>query len=148
MLPKPKKLNPNNKFQPLPVDAGDECFRNGIFEFNITKLLAFIKNNPDKFPVEEVDGTALRYGDEESLDEATIKTANLSAPINLAEISPGRFNVVDGSHRVERAHREGVEKIPAYRVGAADHQAFLTSERGYKAYIDYWNSKIDDITKR
>ena len=148
MLPKLNKLKLNKKFQPLPVDAGDECFRNGIFEFNITKLLAFIKNNPDKFPVEEVDGKALTYGDEESLDEATIKTANLSAPIILAEISPGRFNVVDGNHRVERAHREGVEKIPAYRVGAADHQAFLTSERGYKAYIDYWNSKVDEINKR
>ncbi len=146
MLPKPNKFKLNKKFQPLPVDAGDEFFPNGIFEFNITKLLAFIKNNPEKFPIEEVDVKALSYAGKENLDEATIKTANLSAPIILAEIGPGRFNVIDGNHRVERAHREGVEKIPAYRVSAADHQAFLTSERGYKAYIDYWNSKVDEIT--
>jgi hypothetical protein len=64
-----------------------------------------------------------------------------------AEISPGRFNVVDGNLRVERAHREGVERIPAYRVGAAEHQAFLSSTRGYKAYIDDWNLNFDDINK-
>ena len=100
MLPKPNKLKLNKKFQPFPVDAGDELFPNGI-------------------------------------------TANLSAPIILAEIAPGRFNIIDGNHRAERAHREGVEKIPAYRVSAADHQAFLTSERSYKAYIEYWNSKVE-----
>ena len=125
---------------------GTSCSQTAYFEFNITKLLAFIKTNADKFPVEQVDPNAFRPADIASLDEATIEIANLSDPIVLAEISPGRFNVVDGNHRVERAHRVGVERIPAYRVSAADHHAFLTSERSYKIYIEYWNSKVDELT--
>jgi hypothetical protein len=45
---------------------------------------------------------------------------------------------------LERAFRDGVEKIPAYRMKVEDHIAFLTTDKGYNAYIDYWNSKIDD----
>ena len=98
------------------------------------------------FQLSKSTANAFRSADIESLDEATIEIANLSDPIVLAEISPGRFNVVDGNHRVERAHREGIERIPAYRVSSADHHAFLTSERSHKIYIEYWNSKVDEIT--
>ena len=54
------------------------------------------------------------------------------------------YNVIDGNHRLERAFRDGVEQIAAYRVKAEDHLSFLTTDKGYKAYIDYWNSKIDN----
>lgn len=48
------KLKCDKKFQPMEVDAEDELFPNGIFEFNITKLIAYIKANPGSFPIEEV----------------------------------------------------------------------------------------------
>ena len=143
-----KKFKFNKKFQPRPVDEGDELYRNGIFEFNITKLRAFVMANPDVFPPEKVDVEALRTCPRIHLNESTVQTADPSAPIVLAEISPGRFNVIDGNHRLEKAHRDGVEKISTYRVTADQHVAFLTSERAYKAYIEYWNSKIDDSDGR
>ena len=139
---KPKKFKVDKNFQPLPRDAEDEFYPNGIFEFNITKMLAFIKTNPEQFPVEAVEVKSLTGAS--TLDESTIQTANPLAPIILAEISPGRFNVIDGNHRLEKANRDGLEKIPAYRVTADKHLAFLTSDRAYKAYIEYWNLKIDD----
>lgn len=138
---KPKKFKVDKNFQPLPRDAEDEFYPNGIFEFNITKMLTFIKANPEQFPVEAIDVKSLNGASK--LDESTIQTANSSDPIILAEISPGKFNVIDGNHRLEKANRDGLEKIPAYRVNAHQHFAFLTSDRTYKAYIDYWNSKID-----
>lgn len=46
MLLQPKKLKVDKKFQPLLKDLDDEFYPNGIFEFNITKLLMFIKANP------------------------------------------------------------------------------------------------------
>jgi hypothetical protein len=88
---------------------------------------------------------SVRSGSPKDLNESTITNANLSAPIILAEISPGRFNVIDGNHRLEKAFRAGQVKVPAYRVSAEHHLAFLTSEDAYKAYVDYWNSKIDDL---
>src|SRR5262249_38098473 len=140
-----KKLSVQSDFKPLPVSEGDEMYPNGIFEFNVTKLLAFIRDHPAGFPVEEVEIASLgaRFG--MPLDEETISTANLKKPIVLAEISPGRFNVIDGNHRVEKARREGMRYIPAYRVHAPRHVAFLTSVRAYQKYVEYWNSKIDDL---
>lgn len=141
---KSRKFKPNKKFKPITVDEDDERYANGVFDFNVTKLLTFIRANPDKILVEEVAGKSLRTFSAANLNEATVQGANLSVPIILAEISPGRFNVIDGNHRLEKAHRDGLDKIPIYRVMAEHHIAFLTSERAYNAYVEYWNSKIDD----
>jgi hypothetical protein len=54
-----RKLKLGKKFEPLPVDDGDEHFANGIFDFNVTKMLAFIAAQPEKFPVEQVDLSSL-----------------------------------------------------------------------------------------
>ena len=120
-------------------------FPNGIFEFNVTKMLAFIEANPDKFPIEEAEVERLRSLSPETLDEKTIREADLSKPVILAEISPGRFNVIDGNHRVESAGRRGLRTIPARRIGPEQHQVFLTSARAYEAYVQYRNSKLADI---
>lgn len=102
-----KKLTFNDKFEASLLDEGDEFYLNGIFEFNITNLLAFIKNNPDLFPIEHVQAEAIRYFDSKNLDESTLQTADLNVPIILGEISPNRFNVIDGNHRLEKAYRTG-----------------------------------------
>ena len=130
-------------FQSARVDEGDELFPNGIFEFNITKLLEHVKSNPDSFPVERVKVTDLPAWSSSDLDEATIQKADLSSPIVLAEISPARFNVIDGNHRLERARRDGAESLPAYRLSPSEHHRFLTSTRAYEEYVAYWNSKLD-----
>ena len=41
-----KKLKVHPDFTPLPVSEGDELFPNGIFEFNVTKLVVFIRDHP------------------------------------------------------------------------------------------------------
>jgi hypothetical protein len=138
------KLKLNNEFKPLSVDEDDELYPNGIFEFNITKLLIFIKANPASFSVEGVELQSLQIHTSRNLDEGTIETASLSVPILFAEISPGMFNVIDGNHRVERACRAGIDKLPVYRIYANQHLAFLTSVKAYKSYIEYWNSKVDE----
>ena len=137
-----RRLKPDKAFEPLPVEEDDELFSNGIFEFNVTKMLAFIEANPDKFPVEEADIQGLRAFSPDTLDEQTIRHADMSKPVLLAEISPGCFNVIDGNHRVEKAGRKGFKTIAARRIGAEQHPAFLTSVRAYETYIQYWNSKL------
>jgi hypothetical protein len=141
------KLKVQTDFTPLSVSDGDELFPNGIFEFNVTKLLAFIRDHPSQFAVEQVEIASLGAAFGTGLNEDVINTANLKNPIVLAEISPNRFNVIDGNHRVQRARREGMRYIPAYRVQAHQHVAFLTSARAYERYVEYWNSKVDDLLK-
>ncbi len=142
-----RKMKINNKFQLISKDDGDEFYPNGIFEFNITKLLVFIKANPHRFQPEVVSIKDIRSSSEH-LNESTIQSANTMEPIILAEIAPDRFNVIDGHHRLEKVYREGATNILAYKVKAEQHIQFLTSIEAYNEYIFYWNSKIQQYSRR
>jgi hypothetical protein len=84
-----RKLTIDNTFLPCLEEENDELFPNGIFKFNITKLLRFIQNNPGDFFLEEI---ALdEFKTYSSLNESHINTVDLSRPVILAEISPGRY---------------------------------------------------------
>jgi hypothetical protein len=47
---RPSKLKLDKRFQPCPLEEGDEAYPNGIFEFNITRLIAFIDAHPRHVP--------------------------------------------------------------------------------------------------
>ena len=49
----PRHMTPDKDFTPLPLSEGDELFPNGIFEFNITKMLAYIETDSGGFPAGE-----------------------------------------------------------------------------------------------
>src|SRR5271166_2660941 len=107
----PAKLRLAPSFEPCPVDAGDEVFCNGIFEFNITRLMAFVGAHPDRFPIEAVTvASTPNYGDSR-LDQSTIAAADFSRPVLFAEIAPGRFNLIDGNHRMARARLDGLPRV-------------------------------------
>lgn len=142
-MPYLKELKFNKKFQPVSSGIGDEMYLNGIFEFNITKLSEFINKNQDQFLIEMVEVNKIRIFPIDSPDDLIINSANLLNPIILAEISPYKFVVIDGNHRLEKAYRNNINKIPAYRVYADQHIKFFTSDKAYKEYVQYWNSKID-----
>lgn len=152
MPKKPKKqlereLTVDNNFKPCPTTDGDEFFPNGIFVFNITEMQKFINNGKDATIVKEsVDVKATKTAST-SINEDHIDSVDVSIPIILAEISPGRYNVIDGNHRLEKAFRMGMEKIFAYRLNPTQHTRFLITEKGYLAYIEYWNSKLRDLAE-
>jgi len=136
------RLRFDREFKPATVDPGDETFASGIFVFNVTKLLAYIESNPNVFSKEEVAIETVGASPSAHLNEATIRITDLSLPIILAEICPGRFTVIDGNHRVEKARRAGAKTILAYRVSPDQHLRFLTSAFAYERYVEYWNSKL------
>jgi hypothetical protein len=138
------KLTLDHTFEPCAEEEGDELFANGIFVFNITRLTAFIETHPQQFPVESVDVSEFPDYGETYLDTQTITTADLTRPILRAEISPGRYNVIDGNHRIAKARRQGTRTLPAYRISCPHHLPFITSAQAYAQYVEYWNSKVDD----
>lgn len=141
--PQPTRLKVERGFRPCPVEPADEMYPNGIFEFNVTRLLAFVQEHVDRFPVEQVELSELPdYGGNPNLNDETIRLADLSRPILLAEIAPLRYNVIDGNHRLAKARREGVASLPAYRLRCPVHVPFLTSTFAYERYVEYWNDKI------
>ena len=129
-----------NDFTPCPVAVGDELYANGIFVFNITKLVEHVRNNPDSFLLEEV-ATDEFFKEYSTIDESHVDSVDISKPVILVEISPGKFNLVDGNHRMEKARRMGISSIRAYKLSIAQHVRFLTSKKAYASYVEYVNSK-------
>jgi hypothetical protein len=132
-------VDPN--FTPCPVTAGDELFPNGIFVFNITKMTEYIQRNPNSITLKEVAVSDF-FGDFSSINESHMNSVDISRPVILAEISPGRFNLIDGNHRMEKARRKEIKSLPAYKLNPEQHTKFLTDQKAYVAYIEYWNGKL------
>lgn len=105
-------------------------------------MIDFIHQNKSQILTETVDVKSYRTGFSSSLSEETIAAAQLSTPIILAEISPARYNVIDGNHRLERAFREELTEVSAYKLTMNQHFRFLTSAEAYIAYVRYWNEKV------
>ena len=133
----------DKNFMPCAVDIGDELYPNGIFEFNITKILNYIKNYPNVVVLDEVTVSDFPKGFS-SINDSHLPSVEISTPVILAEISPGRFNLIDGHHRMEKARRVGVKRILAYKLKVDQHTQFLTSKKAYEAYVEYWNNKLKD----
>ena len=138
------KLKIDKDFTPYSTVGGDEIFRNGIFEFNITKMLEYIQENPKNIILEEVNINDFPKG-LSSINESHMDLVEISKPVILAEISPEKYNIIDGHHRIEKARRLGITKILAYRFKAEQHLRFLTNKRAYLAYVEYWNSKLEEF---
>ena len=138
-LEKPLKID--DDFLPCLVAAGDELYPNGIFVFNISKIIEYIQRNPDSVPLEEL---AVRDFSQSfsSVNESHVGSVEVSKPVILAEISPGRYNLIDGHHRMEKACRMGINSVRAYKLNVHQHMRFLISKESYEAYVGYWNSKI------
>jgi hypothetical protein len=136
-----KKLKVDKHFTPYPVDDDAELFPNGIFEFNITRLLEDIQINPGSYPAEETAVSAF-HNQFSSINQNHLDSVDISIPVILAEIAPGQYNLIDGHHRMEKAHRMGVKTVPAYKLGVEQHIRFLTSKKAYEIYVGYWNDKI------
>jgi hypothetical protein len=134
-------LKADPEFTPCPVTAGDELFPNGIFEFNITRMLEHIQRNPKGIALEEIAVSDYCDGFS-SINELHMDAVEITHPVILAEISPGRYNLIDGNHRMEKARRMGIDTILAYKLNVEQHMGFLTSKKAYVAYIEYWNSKL------
>jgi hypothetical protein len=143
-LEKPLKID--NDFTPCPFAAGDELFPNGIFVFNITKIIEYIQRDLDRVALEEVPVSDFSQ-DFSSINESHVESVEISQPVILAEISPGRYNLIDGHHRMEKARRMGRNSVRAYKLNVHQHMRFLISEKGYVAYVGYWNSKLKELGK-
>jgi hypothetical protein len=139
-------LELDNNFNPCPSVEGDELFPNGIFVFNISRMLGYIHDNPDLIMPEVVAMNDFCTGSAQ-INEEHLDSVDVSKPVILAEIAPDRYNLIDGHHRVVKAARCNIDTIKAYRLKASQHIHFLTSRESYEKYVEYWNDKITDQRK-
>ena len=134
-------LKNDPKYTPCLADTGDELYRNGIFEFNITKIFNFIENNKVKFELQPFAVKDYRAG-LSNIKKKHVASVDVSKPIILIEMSPAIYIVIDGHHRLEKARTDGITSVMAYRLTVKQFLPFMTSVKAYCEYIKYWNSKV------
>lgn len=139
-----RKLKADSRFTPCSVEDGDELFPNGIFVFNITKMTEYITSHG--VLCEEIHVKDFSRGSSKFKEEH-LPAVDVTRPVIVAEISPGRYNVIDGNHRMEMARRLGLETVMAYKVEPELHLQFLTTSQGYSAYVEFWNGKLRDLNE-
>jgi len=134
------RLRYDNKFVPCHSNIGDELFRNGVFEFNISKLIEYLQSDTSDVPLEKVSTN--RFPAEfSSIDKKHLESVSLDMPVIIAEIAPQRYNLIDGLHRMEKARRAGVETLLCHTLNVTQHVNFLTTREAYNDYVKYWNGK-------
>lgn len=80
----------------------------------------------------------------ESLDQEHLQSVNTKKPIIQAEIRIGRFEIIDGNHRFEKAYREGKKTINSYKIYAEELIPYFYTQEGYECFVNYWNLKLGD----
>ncbi len=124
-----------------------EIYKNGIFNFFISRILEDIENGIFKPRKERINIEKWRkiHCTNDSLNEEHLKTVNTRKPIIQAEISISRFEIIDGNHRFEKAFRDGKKTINSYKIYVEDLIPYFYDQKGYECFVKYWNSKLGEL---
>lgn len=137
------KIKLNNNYKPLPVSEGDEIYPNGIFNFSISRIIEHINSGELEVEKERINVKEwFKRHMQSSVNEEHLPTVDVNKPIIKAEIRPGMFEIIDGNHRIEKAFRDGVEFIDSYKLKGEQLLPYFADVRGYRAFVEYWNSKL------
>lgn len=140
----PRLLHADPFFRPCPVREGDEIRANGIFLFNITRMLADIESGalsavPTRMRIPDRDGGITGS----HIREDHLPSVDPAKPILLGEINEGNLILLDGNHRFEKARRMNMEWIDAVQVAGEDLIPYFTTMQGQKSFVSYWNQKLE-----
>lgn len=145
----PRMITFNPHFILCKLQETDEYLVNGIFVFNISRMVEFIDVHPEQLVADVID-VAYYYNlqNHRELNDDYVQQADLERPVILAEIAPDRlemgmrvnpniyyaqgYNLIDGHHRVAKAHQQGIKTLPAYIFRMEQHINFLA--QGYNEY--------------
>ena len=135
-----RKLRINPNFIPCELKHDEECYQNGIFRFNISRIIEDIESGKLQVEKELIDVSQWFkkhcMGD---VNEDHMPNVMLSKPVIQAEIKSGFFEIIDGHHRMKKALRENVQYIDSYKLKGPQLLDYFIDEKGYRAFIGYWN---------
>lgn len=142
-MSKSRKIKFDNNYNPLPTYEGDEIYPNGVFNFSISRIIEHISSHQldagkEKINVKEWFKSHF-HG---SVNKEHLLTVDVTKPVIQAEIRPGIYEIIDGNHRMERAYRQKIEFIDSYKLRGEQLLPYFVDICGYKAFVEYWNSKL------
>lgn len=124
-----------------------EIYPNGIFQFSISMILEDIGYETFAPKMERIDIEKWRktHTISSRLNEEYLQTVDTKKPIIQAEIRIGRFEIIDGNHRFEKAFREGKKTINSYKIYGEELVPYFYDRKGYECFVKYWNSKLEEL---
>lgn len=130
--------------QPMCDDS--EIYQNGVFQFSISMILEDINNRAFVAKMERINIEKWRktHTTSSGLNEEYLETIDTKKPIIQAEIRIGRFEIIDGNHRFEKAIRDGKKTINSYKIYAEELVPYFYDRKGYECFVRYWNSKLEE----
>ncbi len=139
---KKRLLKLDKEYTPIATDEGDEIYANGIFTFNISKMLEHIADGKLSAEMQSINVNQwFKTHLKGVLNEEHLLTVDITKPVIQAEIRPNMFEIIDGHHRITKAYREGVESVDSYVLKGEQLIPFFTTQRAYEAFVGYWNDK-------
>lgn len=138
-----RKLIFNENFVPIPKKDGDEIFPNGVFHINVSRILADIQSGVLQAERERINVKEWFIDHfRPMVNEKHLPYVDLNEPVIQAEIRPGKYSIIDGNHRMEKAIRENVDYIDSYKLRGEQLIPYIVSKEGYKAFVNYWNLEL------
>jgi hypothetical protein len=123
-------LKIDKNYSPLAVREGDEIYPNGIFTFNISRILEDIADGKLSVEMKEINVREwFKTHFQGSVNEEHLSAVDISRPVIQGEIRPNMFNIIDGNHRITKAYRDGVEMIDSYVLKGEQLVSFFTTKK-------------------
>jgi len=123
-----------------------EIYPNGIFQFLISNILEDIDKGTFAPKMERIniDKWKKMHITSSRLDEEHLQGVDTKKPIIQAEIRIGKFEIIDGNHRFEKASRDGKKTINSYKIYGEELVPYFYTKLGYECFVKYWNSKLEE----
>ena len=135
------KLKYESNFIPTIIKNNDQYFSNNTLIINVTKLISEIRAHPGFYNRQKLR-VETYWRPCAKINEKHVPYVDLSVPIIIAEVRPFEYVVIDGHHRLEKAHRNGVYQLDGYVLPPEQYIRFIATKESYKNLIAHWNSKF------
>ena len=80
-----ERLKANENFTPCPINEGDELYPNGIFVFNITKMIEYLTKNSNEADLVDIDVADFPKCFS-NIDESHVDSVDVSRPVIIIDV--------------------------------------------------------------
>ena len=109
--------------------SGDETYTFFAWQWNVSRLMDYIEKNQiesEEFPMSQMEGLVKFIQGMVRINEEYLPKVDIRKPGILLDLGKGGNILVDGNHRMMRAHQIGAESIPLYCIPFEIQVNFLT----------------------
>lgn len=124
-------------FTPCRLTRNDETFNFLAVTWNITEMKNWVEEHKDELAIVNVAvGPWYNFIYKIiRINKDRLTEVNLDNPVIMAYIGDTSCLILDGNHRIVKAHNEGLKTLKGYCLSFEQQLQFVTNEFAYEALI-------------